>query len=160
MKSVWRLGKSNSRAACWGGKVLVFSQAPKSIDTKNDGVFRCISFETWLFWVSMWDFRGVWETFQKKNTNGHYAPPPQKKARTKMVKLLYRTGKNTKHIKTRNRSWCLCGKIVLGRVAILLVTFLGWWKRDLQPRDKKVTAWITWGGCFLLLLGHRARPYH
>ena len=36
-------------------------------------------------------------------------------------------------------------------LAILLVTFLGWWKRDpfkglsdLQLGDQKVTAWITW----------------
>ena len=34
----------------------------KNIDTKNDGlemIGKCISFQTWLFWVSMLDFRGV-----------------------------------------------------------------------------------------------------
>ena len=34
---------------------------PKSnIDTKNDDLkyLQCISFQTWLFWVSLLDFRG------------------------------------------------------------------------------------------------------
>ena len=37
---------------------IIYIPQEFNIDTKNDGWENCISFQTWLFWVSMLNFGG------------------------------------------------------------------------------------------------------